>query len=103
MSLSATSLNAVTSPGAGSAMSFDKPRGPISMQVSTTGSPSGLTVYLEGSLDGVNYNTIATVTGTGSSQEFVSATGPVLFARANLQTLSGGVSPTCTAVIAVAD
>jgi hypothetical protein len=64
-----------------------------------TGSPSGVTVLLEGSLDGTNWFTMETVAGTSDSLNF-SVDKPVRFVRANLTVLTGGSSPTVAVGIA---
>jgi len=85
------------------------------MAVSTTGSPSSVSVDLEGSLDGSFWfalgrlNDLSALTvgpdpygGQDTSATFKHAHW-VRHVRANLLTLSGGSSPTVTALIAPID
>lgn len=99
------SLDAVASTGPGSELNFDSPRyfGVVSLQVFFTGSPSDVEVNLEGTLDGVTWNSM----GNWHSPEnpgLIASIGvsPVLGLRANLVSLTGGTSPTVTALIATA-
>jgi hypothetical protein len=110
MSLVGTSLTAASSTAVGSILSFDTPR-LVSMQVIiNSGSPS-YSINIEGSLDGTNFSTIGRSVDQGSGPFIVSlilTSGsvpigqgvPVLFARANLISISGG---TITAIIAALD
>lgn len=106
MSLIGTSLNAATTTGAGSEIQFDKPKSDISMQLTITGSPSTVQVDLQGSLDGSTYISINSeyVSSPPSPYSiFVFSTGkPVASVRANVISLSGGTSPTVTAVLGAA-
>lgn len=96
-----TSLNAVTVTGAGASLDLGVIRSAHSMQTTTTGSPTGVTVLLEGSLDNAHFVTLATSTST--SGDVQTATGKaVRYVRANLTVLSGGTSPTVTAIVASA-
>ena len=63
------------------------------VQVVVTGSPSAVTVNLEGSLDGVNFVQLGTASAAGM---FWVTDTPVKYVRANLATLTGGTSPTVT-------
>lgn len=66
-----------------------------------TGAPSTCKFYLQGSIDGVNWNSLdgTSVTCTATAY-FVVGGGtspyPTAFVRGNLQTLTGGSSPTVT-------
>ena len=96
------SLNAAAATGAGTQVDFSRPRQYISMQVSFTSNPSPVKVTLEGTIDGVNWFTLATFdTGaSGRTGDIIdSNTLSVLSARANLITLTGGTTPTVTATI----
>lgn len=100
------SLNAATSTGPGSVITFDEPKSAVSMQVVVTGSPTDADVVIEGSLDGTTFTTLTASTNYASSHngEIASFSGkPVLAVRANLTTLIGGSSPTVTAKILAAD
>lgn len=102
MSVQFTSLAAVTSTGAGAALRLYGHRGMHSMQVTFTGSPTGVKVNIEGRIDGANYATIGTFdTAAGNvSGDIVSVTNANIDdIRANLVTLSGGAAPTVTASI----
>lgn len=99
MSLIFQSLNAVTVTGAGAVVAYDKPRR-VTMQVIVTGSPSGLEVDLEQSLDGTNFISIG---NTSSPNNMTLASSFAPYARANLVSLSGGTSPTVTAWLAAED
>jgi len=100
MALSLVSLNAVTSTGPGGVLTFHEPKSNVSMQVIVTGSPSECVVDLQGSLDGSNFFGMSSVL-TGSPSCALAAF-PILYLRASLRTLSGGSSPTVTAIVAAA-
>ena len=93
MSLVVKSLDATSATGPGSVLTLNKPTSSFSMQTTSTGSPS-YSVLLEVSIDGVNF----VIAGSSTSDGITS--GPpyaVLSIRANLVSISGGVSPTVTA------
>jgi hypothetical protein len=78
----------------------------LSMQVVLAGSPSGGTVNLQGSLDGVNFDAttpLATFTiGTDTSGAIkMSIDKPVSAYRVVLAGLTGGTAPTVTAIVGV--
>lgn len=83
--------NALTPGGAGVFQNF-------TWQTVTTGGPSGVSVTLEGSLDGTNWVTLDTSTSTGGEIRGVSGK-PVTFLRANVGTLTGGIAPTVSVTI----
>ena len=88
---------AVTGPG--NAWLSSKPRRIVSMQVSYPAGPSAVKVFLEGTIDGVNWFPLATFdTGaSGASGDIVtSTTHAVVGVRANLDTLTGGGFVTAT-------
>jgi hypothetical protein len=98
-----TSLKAATANGNGAPADFRVARLNVAMQVVLTGAPSGGTVTLVGSLDGVNWSAaLATFTiGTDTNGDIKVSTGkPVIKARAVLAGLTGGTSPTVTALLA---
>lgn len=100
-----TSLNAASSTGAGASVDIGSPRRMLTMQCIVTGSPSAAVVNLEASLDNVNFTALGqwSLTGGQATGGMISVAGHVVeFARANLLTLSGGSSPTVTALIASA-
>lgn len=101
-----TALNAVTATGASTAVDLGVVRTAFAMQTVVTGSPTGVTVNLEGSLDGSHWATIVSstsTTGDYKSAGQASATAPCFrYIRANLTTLTAGTSPTVTAIIAAA-
>src|SRR6266576_3126154 len=89
------SLNAATATGPGAVAHFYGPVKTVAMQVSATGSPTGLKVSIELSLDGINFYTGATfdiTAGDNVNDIKVAADIPCTHARANLLTLSGGTS-----------
>jgi len=67
------------------------------LQVSVTGSPSSLGVLLQGSIDGTNWVSLASVSAAGTTWSNPDSAGSVKYIRIDLQTLSGGSSPTVTA------
>jgi len=95
-----TSLNAATSTGPGAVTDLGVVRSSHTLQTSTTGAPTGVTVTLEGSLAATGpWVTLATSTSTTGDVQ--SATGKaVRYVRANLTVLTGGTAPTVTALIA---
>lgn len=99
-----TSLSAVTANGNGTAFNMKTAARDYTLAVSTTGSPTGWSVQLQGSLDGTNWASIgAAVTQATGSAAFgaLSVTGaPWTQVRAVLSGLTGGTSPTVTAIVA---
>jgi hypothetical protein len=106
------SLNAATGVGAGSRLDILVPRAVHTMQVTYTGGPTTVVVDLEGSLNGVDFKQMtrwdtgvpALVSGDMVTASVFAGTGiraypAVAFVRANLITLTGGASPTVTAII----
>jgi hypothetical protein len=96
-------LNAVTANGSSSVISYGSPRRNLSMQTILTGSPTGGTVTLYGSLDGTNFDTTSTglaqfTIGTDASGaiKFV-VDKPVMAVKVTLASLAGGTAPTITA------
>jgi hypothetical protein len=102
MPLVGTSLNAATAAGAGVAVTFDTPKTDVSMQVATTGGPT-FNVDFEVSLDGIHWVAARSFGSPGISNLQGTGAFPVLSARANLTSLSGGTSPTVTAVVNARD
>jgi len=93
-------LNAVTTTGASPRW---KASGSIThtVQIDITGSPTAVTVDLEGSLNDVTYFTLASHSMTsselsGSAAMFHVETKRVEYIKANVTTLTGGSSPTVT-------
>lgn len=105
MALVGKSLNEVSVVGAGAAVLFvdpetffDVPKSDFTLQIVTTGAPT-FSVDLEGTVDGVNWVTVFSLSADG----FNNRSGfPLVAARANLTLISGGSSPTVTAWIAAA-
>ena len=95
-------LNAVTATGAGAAIDLGVTRTKFTMQTTVTGAPTAVSVTLQGSLDGVNWSTLATSTSTTGDQQYA-IDRPVRFVRTNLGTLTGGTSPTVTTFIAASN
>jgi hypothetical protein len=92
------SLNAATAIGIGQVFNYGQLVQGVSMQTVITGAPATIGVALEGSLDGVNF--ISMTTSSSTTGELKSdTTHLVQYVRANLQTLTGGTSPTVTAIV----
>jgi hypothetical protein len=76
----------------------------IALQVELTGAPTGGTISVYGSLDGVNFDPTALVVwtiGTQSSGNIQVATGKgFIWVQAILAGLTGGTTPTVTAIAA---
>jgi hypothetical protein len=99
------SLSAATGTGAGAAQNWGAVRSNHALQVNLTGAPSAVNVNLEGSLDGVNWTTIGAwaIAGGQTTGQTVWFTGKAaIFTRANLSTLTGGTTPTVSAIIGAA-
>ena len=102
MALRGKSLNAATTTGAGTAITFDTPRSALSLQATVTGSPSLVTVLLEGSIDGSTFHNMnAGLSDSGLVGANILT--PVIALRANVTQLAGGSSPTVTAWVAAGD
>lgn len=68
------------------------------LQTVVTGSPTGVSATLQGSLDGTHFFTLATSTST--TGDYQSVTGkPVRWIKVNLGTFTAGTSPTFTASV----
>ena len=67
----------------------------MSFQTVITGAPTGVTVTLEGSLDGTNFFLMDTTTLATGEIRFISYK-PVMYVRAKLTVLTGGTAPTVT-------
>ncbi len=65
------------------------------------GTPTSFTIVLEGSLDGVNWSTLATTTNVAGETQFATGAIPFGALRARCSAASGGTSPTVT-IVAVA-
>lgn len=120
-----TSLSAASDPVIGTAVDLGGVASEFTLHTIKTGSPSTATVALEGSLDGTNWYSLSApmatvntggVTGVEVRSNLVMPYGndggsgntpiarSLAFARhvrANLTAISGGTSPTVTAIIAV--
>lgn len=96
-------LNAVTATGASTEFVLTVPGREHTIQMNITGAPTAVTVDLEGSLDGVKWHQLAThpfsaAELTAESAMFHVTNKPISRIRANLTTLTGGTSPTVTAM-----
>ena len=98
-------LSAVTSTGAGTAKDFHSNRliDKHVIQVDITGGPSAVTVLLEGSLNGTDFGIIGThaftaADLTNTTAIFFDSDSPCLHVRVNLSVLTGGSTPTVTAI-----
>lgn len=93
-------LDAVTANGSGS-YDFGNLHSTAGLQVILTGAPSGGTIVITGSIDGVTYDAAALATftiGTDASGAIKIATGTMFRSlKATLGSLSGGTNPTVTA------
>jgi hypothetical protein len=94
-------LDAVTTTGASQSVPIRKIGVKHTVQATTTGNPTAVTVDLEGSLDNITWFQIATspftageITAQGSMFHVIDT--PVRYVRVNLTTLLGGTSPTVT-------
>ena len=92
------SLDAVTVLGRGAIKDLEGSFSKHSLAVIVTGSPSAVTVELEASNDGVRFFNIGEVTG-GSGVVTVDE-HLWRYVTANVDTLTGGTSPTVTAWVA---
>jgi hypothetical protein len=102
---SGLSLSGATAPGAGTAIDLKGARDKIAMQVSYTSNPTAIVVNLEITIDGTNWQQVATFNGgsggTDATGKIIASVGvPALQARANVTTITGGTSPAVTANIA---
>lgn len=93
--------SASTTTGASEALTFRKIVKDHTVQMTTTGAPTAVTVDLEGSLDGTTFEQLATHDFTGAeitaqSAMFHVVDKPVRYIRTNITTLTGGTSPTVT-------
>lgn len=99
----ALALNAATADGNGTAIDYTTSRRTFGMQYILAGDVNftGGTVNLQGSLDGTNYFTIATLTiGTDASGKIVFAVDkPARYVRVNAASLAGGTNPTVSAYV----
>ncbi len=98
-------LDAATATGAGTPIRQDSAPGKAikdyTVEVTVTGSPSAVTVDLEGSLMGVGYAQLAqhvfdAAEITAQFAIFHVASKSIVFIRGNLITLTGGSTPTVT-------
>jgi hypothetical protein len=92
------SLDAATATGPGVAAELGEVANIFTGQSIVTGSPTSWEVDFEGSLDGVNWATVAAITQADNSIETQSIP-PVRFLRANLKSFSGGSSPAFTIIL----
>ncbi|MCG5220273.1 hypothetical protein [Streptosporangium sp. KLBMP 9127] len=98
MMLPFTSLDAATSaPQEGAARDYEGVLTNHTMLVTATGSPSQISVQLQGSHDGSTWVDLA---NTSSWPTAVSVQRAVRYVRARLGGVTGGSSPTVTATIA---
>ena len=98
-----TLLNAVTSTGAGPAKDLSRLIDKHVIQVDITGGPSAVTVVLEGSIDGNDFGVVGThafTAGdlTNTTAIFFDTDNPLLHVRVNLTVLTGGSTPSVTAI-----
>jgi hypothetical protein len=97
-----TSLNAATAVGPGTTVDLGVVRSTHTLQTTVTGTPTAVTVNLEGSLAAAGpWATLVASTSTTGDVQTVSGRA-VRYVRANLAVLTGGTAPTVTALIASA-
>ena len=100
-----TILSGATAVGAGLAFANNHRRtgelyGRFDWQTTYTGSPTGVSVSLQGSLDGANWFTVDTTTAiAGELRSTLSLPSSATFLRAYVTTLTGGTSPTATVIL----
>ena len=94
-------LDAATATGESTIKLFNNLINNHTIQADITGAPTAVTVTIEGSLDGVTFDTIGTL--AFSAGQLTNTTGvghavdtPVNYVRVNLTVLTGGTAPTVT-------
>ena len=93
-----TALNAVTTVGPSAPVDLGGDSSQLLLSVMTTGTPAAIGVALEGSLDGQDWREV--IVASNPAGEARTCAGYFRFIRANLLNITGGSSPTVTAVIA---
>lgn len=93
------SLDAVTSDATGDVLSFNTPKSVYSMHYIATIPSGSANLYLEGSLDGVNYFTVQNITLSDNANTCIVGGFPALFIRARVSGLTSG--RTVTALLCV--
>lgn len=97
-----TSLNAVTSDANGDVLSFNTPKFRYSLEYIATIPSGSASIFLEGSLDGINFATTDSISLANNAIGFLQSGGtPVLFIRARVSGLASG--RTMTALVAVGE
>ena len=91
--LSGKSLDAATSVGPGVAFYPDTPKTSVSIQSSCTGSSSGTSIFVECTVDGVNWDSMISGPADGAIHASTSPK-PFIGFRANLLTIGSGGSIT---------
>jgi len=89
-------LNAVTATGATEPVGFTKNPETLNFQVVDTGGATQITIDIETSNDGTNWDVLLTHDVTASGDGFVYSGNPGAEIRANLTVLTAGTSPTVT-------
>jgi hypothetical protein len=95
------SLDAVTSDADGDVLAFNSPQTKYAMHYIATVPSGSATVWLEGSLDGVNFFTVQNASLGSNTNAVFEGGPPALFIRARAAGLAAG--RTVTAFVAVAD
>jgi hypothetical protein len=90
-----TLLNAAKVTGTSQTLTLKKPFSTHAWHIVVTGSPSSVSVTLQGSIDGTNWTTLDTSTTTTAEKRYA-VNMPNIYIRSNLGTLSGGTAPTVT-------
>lgn len=88
-------LEGATAVGAGTTFNLSAVRSKFTMVSAVTGAPTGVSLTLEGSIDGSTWYVLATSTSTTGDTQFA-VDKPARYVRANLGTLTGGTAPTVT-------
>ena len=93
-----TLLNATTTTGAGSVFNSLYPYNHWLCDIDTTGSPTSITVRIDGNATGDSFDTtgLASETCTASKCSFAIADQPAKNVRAVITTFTGGTNPTVT-------
>lgn len=92
-------LDAATAVATGATFSLSAVRRTFTLVTTVTGAPTGVSLTLEGSLDGSQWYVLATSTSTTGDAQFA-VDKPARYVRANLGTLTAGTAPTVTAKFA---
>ena len=93
-----TALDAVTAPTSSALIDLGYDSQAVTLQTLVMGSPTAVTVIVEGSNDNQKWNQV--ISSVSTVGDYWKAGAPVRLLRVRLITLAGGTSPTVTAVVA---